>query len=64
MVGHGPKCILVGLANQSYRRIFSLLISEGINRRTKSRVYLLLFQDVQYFLAIAQECPLWKIICI
>ena len=54
-VGHGPKCILVGLINQSHRRIYSLLIlPEGFNPRKKSRVNLRLFQDVQQFFCNAE----------
>ena len=49
VVRRGPKCILLGVLNQSRRRIHSLLIIEGLNTRKKSRVYLRLFQDVQYF---------------
>ena len=39
-VGHGPKCFLVGVLNQSLHRVYSLLILEGLNTRKKSRVYL------------------------
>ena len=33
-VGHTSKCILVGLINQSHRRMGSLLILEGMNTST------------------------------
>ena len=37
------------LLNQSRRRIIHFSFLEGLNKRKKSKVYLRLFQDVQYF---------------
>ena len=38
--GHGPKCFLVGVLNQSLHCVYSLLILEGLITRKKSRVNL------------------------